>query len=163
MEYNLILPIEFNGVYSLTKTITLSDIDKVLEFIDYLKRNPENPIKKINNFLKYNHSCLWLTLKIIPLPFIIKMYDEYNFLANYWTKELFQNLTKSNWKNLAIHHANKQIATDYLVSINGYFNVHYNFVIFEKLYNYIKKEYPVINWDKFYIGTNMLLYMSYKL
>lgn len=163
MNYYLIKPFIFTNFYDLDTEYTLEELNKTIDFLKLINSLDEqsDKVKRILKFLKYNPDCIWLIINLIPLPQTIKLYERFGFLNNYWSKQLFEKLCHANNTNFIVSVLNKSKPLKHMINLKGHFNILYNFIKIENVWNNFKDKYNIINWDNFYIGQNLVLYLAH--
>jgi len=144
-------------VYHLDLNQLLNPNDLIIT-TNFLKRDNRIPKKNVK-FIKRNYSCLLSTIKLLSFSEILQMYQEYNFLRNYWDQDIINYLITRSRIRLNIKILSGLPYDNELVILNNSYNLSYNFTfrVFQKRYHIVKNLLPDIDLDRYFLGTNIIL------
>ena len=146
--------------------------DHILVVKEFMGRLYDNNLdldyraKRILKFIKKNdqhdHTYLNILFHIIPYDIFQRLYQKYNFMTNYWDKQLIDFIYKKNSEYLIVNILNNVNIWTMLVPLGNQFSMEYNFTehVFNKRYNYLKTILDVICLDNFYLGTDTILLLA---
>src|SRR5689334_228065 len=71
--------------------------------IQYLHSDPGLHKKDVMQFMKDHIVYVKKMLEIIPINVILELYQDFHFLENYMSKELYENLIQKSRQRLLVH------------------------------------------------------------
>lgn len=140
-RWNVWQPLIPNPIYKLNLVKPNDHILKTLH--EFYSQNKYRP-KDILRLLRNNPDCLYGLLTTLPFSYLINIINEYNFLTNYWTKELIDEIVFHSWKRFIVTNSKTE-----LISLNNIVDVRFNF---------IKIKLPEWLTDNFFIGSALILH-----
>lgn len=161
LMYRIIEPIQIDAVYDLPEhKLTLSDLDHMIEFIYNTPLTDQNMLR----FIKYNHQTLMSILHHIPTSFILRLYQDYSFLANYMSRSLYEYILRLNNQRLLLKLSTDQYWKEELIHLNNSLNDIYNFTdaYISKQLSLLRQQISFIDWSMYYLGADTLLAISQR-
>ena len=157
--YRLLEPIKITNSYELKKSKLLpTDLNVIMEFL----KKDNMTVEKLISFLKYHINYIYDMIRYVPIQILLNAYLDYNFLLNYMSNELYDYILKKSDSRFKIKlYLNEDVIPD-LICLNDCFNEFYNFsdtFVLKKL-NKVKTELNFIEWDKYYIGSDLILSLA---
>jgi len=157
-EYKIIDAIEYDPVYSIDldlSKIKTPYLNSVLEFI--FSSNLTD--KQVLSFMKHKYNCFRELMLLLPFTKVLSLYQNFGFLKNYWSSELLNTFLDINRRRLDIAILNGENIKSEMICLNNQFNQYFNFTdkVFLSRLKEIEKRFSDINWDDFYLGTNMII------
>lgn len=165
--YRSIEPVKVQetGFSILQKEYSREHIDWVLDFL----RKKTNEDGKIDPeaLLKIKPELVPILIHLLPISLFLKLYQDHFFLANYMTKELFQFMVNRSDKLYKLKYYAGDPKSDFceeLILLNNQINKFYNFTerYFQRKINEIKDKLKFINWDDYYLGSDIILSIAQK-
>jgi len=161
--YRIIEPIQITDFYYDLPDYEWSPNDND-NLIQYLNSDPEYHKKVLMQFMKDHTIYIKKMLQIIPINVILELYQDYNFLANYISQELYSHLIKKSHERMLIHLYHNTNYKQELINLNNQINTLYNFSEhhMNKYLDQIKKDLPQFDFTKFCFGSETLLTIAQK-
>lgn len=161
--YRIIEPIQIADFYYNLPDIEWNQIDYD-NLIQYINSDPEYNKKNLMQFMKNHTVYIKKILQIIPINVILELYQDHNFLANYMSQELYNYLIEKCQKRFLIQLYQDTNYKQELVCLTNQINSIYNFSNYHlhKQLIKIRNDLLLIDFSKFYIGSETLLTIAQK-
>ena len=158
--YRVLESIKVNNLYKLEPyTLTPNDINLILDFI-----NHNITEKTFMSFSKRHNNYILHALKYIPISILLNVYLDYNYLLNYITDELYSYIIKKSNERFAVRLFLEKDYLPELIKLNDFIGNIYNFsdnYLLKRLVKF-KNMFDFIDWDKYYLGSDIILLLALK-
>ncbi|QKF94525.1 NAD(P)-binding domain superfamily protein [Fadolivirus algeromassiliense] len=160
--YRILEPIKINEVFKLNNNeLTITELNN---FIDFINTNDFN-CKNVISFVKHNPNTILNLIYYLPICIFLELYQNYNFIINYISHELYNTILKKTNHRLITKLITGLNYKQELVRLNNHINNIYNFsdIFIMKKLSIIQNKLNFIDWSKFYIGSEWILNTAQKI
>jgi len=151
----IIKQLKINDFYEIDINYNKDELFKVLT---YVNKNTDN--YSDFKFIKRNPDCIGAYISLVDYQEFLYLYEEYNFLENYMNEKLINLVINKSFKRLQIKFMNNEFFSNELINMDNRVNMEFNFYLFKKRLLEFNKLFPAINFNDFYIGQDMILYLT---
>jgi len=152
--YKVIESIQINHIYDLDNHSP--SLEEMNNLVDFMRRD-DHTESMILTFLKTNPSCTLHIIKLIPVPKIVSLYQNNNFMANYISNALIETIIDKNIFRIRQKIINGNNYENEFMKLTNCLNDKYNFTTKYVItqFNKLVELFSFVNTDDYYIGYNV--------